>query len=58
LGGIFWRGRRRNHERVKEKPGEEEANKTLERREDAKYLCGFLLVDWCCWDFRHWGEEI
>jgi hypothetical protein len=36
--------------------GEGEA---MKRRNDAKkILCGFLLVDWSCWDFGLVGQEI
>jgi hypothetical protein len=28
------------------------------RREIVANFCGFLLVDWCCWDFGLGGQEI
>jgi hypothetical protein len=42
----------------KEKPEKGKGSKILERRKDAKFLCGFLLVDCCCWDFGLGGQEI
>jgi hypothetical protein len=49
-GGFFFWRRRRNQKRQRENLGEE--------RKDAKFLGGFLLVDWCCWDFGLRGQEI
>jgi hypothetical protein len=44
--------------RRKEKPGEEKGNINFGEEEGCKTFCGFLLVDWCCWDFGLKGQEI
>jgi hypothetical protein len=35
-----------------------ERQQNFGEEEGCKIFCGFLLVDWCCWDFGLGGQEI